>query len=142
MLSNSIWPIDRTLSGVTTPGQRGPGSNGIERVLCILQSSSITGASPWDCFVSYPGHSLGESYPSAEMQSVYSTVPNDWATEEIELVFPVRISFISQTDLFENCQIEILETMLLYANYLDQELLLKAIIFTKIIFLIITWSNW
>ena len=25
------------------------------------------------------GHSLGESYPSAEMQSVYSTAPADWA---------------------------------------------------------------
>ena len=27
-----------------------------------------------------PGYSLGESYPSAEMQSVYCTVPADWAT--------------------------------------------------------------
>ena len=30
-------------------------------------------------FVSYPGHSLGESYPSAEVQSVYSTAAADWA---------------------------------------------------------------
>ena len=29
--------------------------------------------------VSYPGHSLGGSYPSAEKQSVYSTAPADWA---------------------------------------------------------------
>ena len=29
--------------------------------------------------VSYPGHSLGESYPSAEMQSVYSEATADWA---------------------------------------------------------------
>ena len=29
--------------------------------------------------MSYPGHSLGESYSSAEMQLVYSTVPADWA---------------------------------------------------------------
>ena len=30
--------------------------------------------------VSYPGHSLGRgSYPSAEVQSVYSTAPADWA---------------------------------------------------------------
>ena len=26
-----IWPIDRTLSGATTPGQSGPGSNGNEK---------------------------------------------------------------------------------------------------------------
>ena len=28
--------------------------------------------------MSYPGHSLGESYPSAETQSVYSAAPADW----------------------------------------------------------------
>ena len=31
----SIRPIDRTLSGATTPAQSGPGSDGNERVLCI-----------------------------------------------------------------------------------------------------------
>ena len=39
--------------------------------------SNITGASPSDCLISYPRHSWG-SYPSAEMQSVYSTVPTKW----------------------------------------------------------------
>ena len=43
-LFSSIWPIDRTLSGATTTGQSGPGSNGNERVLNISQSSSITEA--------------------------------------------------------------------------------------------------
>ena len=38
--------MDRTLSGATTPGQSGPGSNGKEGVLLIPQSSSISGASP------------------------------------------------------------------------------------------------
>ena len=57
---SSIWPMDRTLSGATTPGQSGPGSNDNERVLHILQSSSITEVSPSNCFVSYPGHSLEE----------------------------------------------------------------------------------
>ena len=52
-----IWPIDRTLSGATTSGQSGPGSDGNEGVLCIPQSSSITGTSPSDCFVSYLGKS-------------------------------------------------------------------------------------
>ena len=50
---SSIWLIDRTLSGATTPGQNGPGCDGNEGALCILQSSSITGASPSDCFMSY-----------------------------------------------------------------------------------------
>ena len=35
--------------------------------------------SPSDCLVSYPRHSLGESCPSAEIQSVYSTASADWA---------------------------------------------------------------
>ena len=30
--------------------------------------------------MSYSGHSLGESYSSADMQSVYFTAPADWAT--------------------------------------------------------------
>ena len=47
-------------------------------VLRIPQSSSITGNLQSDCLVSYPGHSLGESYPFAEKQSVYSTAPADW----------------------------------------------------------------
>ena len=48
----STWPIDRSLSGATTTGQSGSGSDGNEGVLCIPQSSSITGTSPSDCLVS------------------------------------------------------------------------------------------
>ena len=76
----SIWAIDKTLSGATTPDQIGPGSDGNKGVLLIHQSSRITEASPSDCFVSYPGHSLEESYPSAELQSLHSTTLADWAT--------------------------------------------------------------
>ena len=78
-LSSSIWPIDRAQSGANTPGQSGPGSDGYEGVLRILQSSNITGMSPLDCLMSYPGHSLGRSQSSAEVQSEYSTVPVKWA---------------------------------------------------------------
>ena len=66
-----------TLSGVTTPSQSGPGSDGNEGVLRIPQSSSITGTSPSNCLVSYPGYSLGRSYLSAELQLVYSTPQAD-----------------------------------------------------------------
>ena len=102
-VKNCIWPIDRTISGATTPGQRGFGSDGNEGILHIPQTSNFTVASPSDCLGSYPGHSLvrvsafyrdtvgvfynpadcstlGESYPSAEMQSLYSATPADWAT--------------------------------------------------------------
>ena len=72
--------MDRTLSGVITPGQSGSGSRGNKGVVCIPQSSSIDGVSPSDCLVSYPGLSLVESYPSAEMHSVYSTAPADWVS--------------------------------------------------------------
>ena len=77
MPNSSIWPIDRTLSGATTPGQSEPRSNHNEGVLCIPQSSSITEASPSDSLVSYPGHLLGESDPNAEMQSEYSAESAD-----------------------------------------------------------------
>ena len=80
---SSIWPIDRTLSGVTTLGQSRPGSNCNEGVLHISQSSSITGASPSDCLVSFSGHSLDESYPSAEKQSVYSRATANRATSAL-----------------------------------------------------------
>ena len=65
-----------------------PGSwerpNGNEGVLRIPQSSSITGTSPLDCLVSYPGHSLGGLTPSGEVQSVYSTVLADWAIHRVK----------------------------------------------------------
>ena len=49
----SIWPQDMTVSGATTPSQSGHGSDRNKGVIRIPQSSSITGASPSDCFVSY-----------------------------------------------------------------------------------------
>ena len=60
MQFSSIWPIDRTLSGATTLDNSGPGSNDNKGMLCIPQSSSIIRTSLSNCFVSYPGHSLGE----------------------------------------------------------------------------------
>ena len=80
MQFSSIEPIDRALSGTTISGQSGPGSNGNEGVLHIPQTSSIIGTSPSGRLVSHPGLSWGGgSYHSAEVQSVYSTAPADWA---------------------------------------------------------------
>ena len=53
-----IWLVDRTLSDVTSPCQREPGSNGNEEKLCIPESFSITRTSPSNCLVLYPGHSF------------------------------------------------------------------------------------
>ena len=58
--------MNKTLSGPTTPSQSEPGSDGNEGVFHNSQSSSIIGASPSDCLVSYLEHSLGKCYPSAE----------------------------------------------------------------------------
>ena len=81
MSNSSIWPIVRTLSAATTPGQSEPASNDNEGILHILQISR-TGALPSEGLVLYLGHSLGvRSYPSAEMRSVYSAPPADWAKE-------------------------------------------------------------
>ena len=54
MQISSTYPLIKALSGATTPGQSGPGSDGNERVVRIPQSSSITGTLLSDCLVSYP----------------------------------------------------------------------------------------
>ena len=59
MSNGSIWPLDRNLSGATTPGQSGSESDDNEGVLHIPKSSGITGVSPSDYLESYAGHSLG-----------------------------------------------------------------------------------
>ena len=53
---SSIQTLDRTLSGTATPDQSGPGNDSNKGVLHIPQRSSITGTSPSDILVSYPGH--------------------------------------------------------------------------------------
>ena len=74
-----IWPIDRTLSGVTTSGQSGPESDGNDGVPAFPKAPALV-EPHHKIFVSYPGHSLGEFYSFAEKQSVYSTALADWAT--------------------------------------------------------------
>ena len=58
--------------------QSGPGSDANEGLLRIHQSSRITETSPSYFLISYPRHSIGGSYPSAEKQSVYSTATVNW----------------------------------------------------------------
>ena len=73
MQFSCIWPIHRTLSGASTPGQSGPGSDGNEGELCISESLALL----------EPHHQIVQCkiqfYTSAKMQSVYSTVQADMA---------------------------------------------------------------
>ena len=57
---SKFYLTHKALSGATTWGQSGPGSDDNKGELLIPQSSSITGASLSDCLVSYTGHSSGE----------------------------------------------------------------------------------
>ena len=61
----------------------------------VSQSSSITGASPSDCLMSYLGHLLQGSYLSAEMQSVYSTAQVDLAllTQGEQLLYLYKVTY-------------------------------------------------
>ena len=81
---------DRTLSGTTTPGQSGPGSNGTEGGTPHSQSSSITGASPSDCLVSYPGHSLGRILPHRR-----DTVSVFYSPSQLNTLLKVLLSSIT-----------------------------------------------
>ena len=104
MSSSSIWHINSTLSGTTTPGQSGPESNDNEGVLRISQGPGVSGSSPSDCLMSYTGHSLARSsYSFAEMQWVYSTAPAYW-------VRTFWVSFIH--DLFTSIRTKGIQTYL------------------------------
>ena len=70
-LNSPIWPIDRTLTGTTTQGQIGHGSNGNEDVLYIPQSSrdSTSNAVQW----THPGYSLegGDLFPCIDAVRIF-----------------------------------------------------------------------
>ena len=109
---SSISPIDRTLTGATTPGQSGLGSDGNEEVLCIPQSSSITGASPSDCLVSYLGHSLREVLPLCrDTVSVFCS-PSQLGQCQAVLIFSIlrkhQCCGKRETCCMGNCQFSIL----------------------------------
>ena len=76
---SSIQPIDRNLSVATTPKWVNWGA------MAITELSAFPKASPSDSFVSYLGHSLGESYQSAEMLSVYSAAATNWAISHFKI---------------------------------------------------------
>ena len=82
---SSISPIDRTLSGATAPGQSGPGGDDNEGVLRIPQSFSITGITPSDCLVLYPGRTLEGVLPFC--RSVFSSLSQLGTRTEVSQYF-------------------------------------------------------
>ena len=90
--------MNRTLSGATNLGQSGPGKDSNEGLLCIPQSSSITGASSSDYLMSYQDTRWEvEFYSSAEKQSVFSTAPANWAifcreTGEMIFIWEIKVN--------------------------------------------------
>ena len=91
----SIWSIVRTLSGATTPGQSGPGSDGNKGVFRITQSSSIT----IRLLRVISRHSLvGGSYFAALIRSVYSTASTDRATVSFSCVLCQKTKITVSSD--------------------------------------------
>ena len=74
---NTKTDLDVSLTDTSTQNQKGLRRNGNGGFLHIPKRFR-TGASSLNCFVLYPGHSLGESYLTAEMQIAYSTASDDW----------------------------------------------------------------
>ena len=83
MSNGYIWPIDRTLSDVTTPSQSRLESDGNEGVLYIPQSSSITGALQSDCLVPYLGHVLAKEGLTLLQRCCWCILqsPAEWAND-------------------------------------------------------------
>ena len=73
MSKSSIWPVDKTLSFVTTAGQSLSKSNAYEEVLHIPLISG-TEDLPSDCLESYPEHWL--------VVGVYSSPDDSWCIPE------------------------------------------------------------
>ena len=92
MSYSSIWPTDRILSGAITSGQSRSGSDGSE--VGTLHSPKIQHY--WSLTIrlfSVISRTLvGESYPSAEMQSVCSTAPADLAYNALNDIVNVQNS--------------------------------------------------
>ena len=79
-LNSTIWSIDETLRGFTTPGESGLRSNGTEEVLHISQIPT-TGASLLDAvkYLTQDTRWVSRSYTFAKFLSVYSKPPADRA---------------------------------------------------------------
>ena len=111
--------------------QSRPGSDGNKGVFCIPQSSSIAGASPSDCLVSYLGHSLGGVLLLCREAVGVFYSPNRLGkrVEEVEsrgrnnlhqvIWFPVFLIEMIDTQLYikDSCKMQIICTQLYGFKY-------------------------
>ena len=99
---SSIWPIDWTLSDATIPDLSGPGGNGNKGVLRIPQSFSITGSSPSNYLVSYPGRSWEVLVLCRDVVSVFSSLSRlgQWYNGYRRRKWTQWLEVISWTKLF------------------------------------------
>ena len=81
----TVWPIDRTLSSATSPGQSWPRSEINEEEFRFPQSSSITEISLSEPLVLNSRTLFGGSYPSIESQSEYFYSPSWLGKSEKEI---------------------------------------------------------
>ena len=75
--NNDIWLLDDTTVSTTISSHPQTGSNSNEGEPYISQISR-TNFTITSSFMSYPGHSLTEDLPSAEIQSVYYYSLDNW----------------------------------------------------------------
>ena len=76
---NAQQSTHMTLPGATTPSQSGPGIDS-NKAYFASPKAPLLEPPPSYSWVSCLGHSLGEFYSSAEMQSAYYTAPADWTS--------------------------------------------------------------
>ena len=77
--------MDRTISGATNPGQRGPRSDSNKGILHISPKIKHYWNLTIRLFSVISRNSFGGSFPSTEKQSVYSTAPANWANFQLLL---------------------------------------------------------
>ena len=89
MQFNFIYSLHRTLSGATSLGNSGPGSDGNEGYSAFPKTPALQ--EPWHQIVRVISRTLvgGRSYPFAVMQLVYSMPPPPayWATQSITISY-------------------------------------------------------
>ena len=81
---NSTWLLDRTLSGATTPGQSGPGSDGNERVLHFPKAAALQETR----------HQIVKCHKQDTALSVYSVSPADWAINSLIPAFLFIVNLV------------------------------------------------
>ena len=107
-LNVKLFYLTHKLDALTL-GRCGPGSNGNEEVLCIPQSSSITGASPSDCLELSRG-AASVFYNLSWLSKVFLSILNNLNNAIVQLILILPLisdSFPSFWGLFQACLLQL-----------------------------------